>query len=157
MEAVAGVMLNLWLASGRTDILTVSVLLSLTRHGAPFPSAPRCLFQTSIPYFYCFTYVCLAFSPYSNSSIPKMMALCRGSTRLDRKTDRSRAASPPPPCPVLEVLLLFSVQGTETRVSSKYPPTAPYARLAGHICTLRQGLPHLFELALTLLYGPSSS
>jgi hypothetical protein len=72
-----------------------------------------------------------------------------------QKSDRNGAASPPPPCLVLGFLFLFSALGKETRASSKYPTTVPYAWLTFHIRSLRQGLPHLFKLALTLLYGPS--
>lgn len=102
MAAVARVMLSLRFTCGRTDLLTVWVLLSLTRRGPPLPSAPQCPFQTSI---HTFT-ASLIFAWHSFTTPIKILfryykndEFCPNSTRLDRKADRSWAASPPPPLP----------------------------------------------------------
>lgn len=155
MEVVARVMLSLRFTCGRTDILTVWVLLSLTWREPPLPSAPQCPFQTSI---HTFT-ASLIFAWHSFTTPIKILfryykndEFCPNFTRLDRKADRSWAASPPPPLPWNPC---FCLQWEGSRASCKCPTTVLYAWFTVHIRTPRQGLPHLFRLALTLLYEPN--
>lgn len=122
MEVVARVMLSLRFTCGRTDLLTVWVLLSLTWREPPLPSAPQCPFQTSIHTFTALlifawhsftTPIKILFRYYKNDgALPQFHQAGQKSWQeLSSLTSTSIA---------LESLLLFTVGGIQGLVQVSY-------------------------------------